>query len=133
MNDTTPTDIIGTSLGIDFNFENTEIVEYKKTNIITKNDDSDAEFDYTTTREELHTLLENGNVALKQVLEFALTSGSPKAIEASTKLISVLAGVSKDLVGLHKDRTKKTDDGKTVNNNVFVGSTSELLDQINNT
>lgn len=111
--------------------------------IITKNrevilpDTNGIEYDYSTTRSNLHSLLQTGQEALIRALEIADSSENPKAFEVVGNLLKQLADINAQLLDIHQQKQKldnihKKDVPTTVTNNaVFVGSTMELSKMIN--
>ena len=73
-------------------------------------------------------MIEKGNTALESLLDIAKEGEQPRAFEVATQLINSLAATTKELLILQK--TKKEVEGTnkpTKNeNNLFIGSTSEL-------
>lgn len=89
--------------------------------------------DYDVSRENLHTLIENGKQALEHALSIAKQSEHPRAFEVVGNLIKQLADVNQQLMDIHQQKkkldepAKGTASGKVTNNNaIFVGSTAEL-------
>ncbi|MEK9696693.1 MAG: hypothetical protein VW270_13100 [Candidatus Poseidoniales archaeon] len=95
-------------------------------------DDKDNDFDYT--RETLYDLINKGREGIEEMIEVARQSEHPRAYEVLAKLIKDTADTSAQLMDLHK-KVKEIDHimapkdkqlGHTTNNNLFVGSTTEL-------
>lgn len=90
----------------------------------------DNDFEYARTN--MYDIIEKGQEALTGILDVANMSQHPRSYEVAANLIKTLSEVNKDL--LHLSKTKKEIDkvdgnvesSKTINNNLFVGSTSEL-------
>ena len=86
--------------------------------------------DYEYARGNMISILEKGQEALNGVLEVAHQSQHPRAYEVVAGLIKTLADANKDLLELQKRQKDIADPeelkAKTVNNNLFVGSTAEL-------
>ena len=106
--------------------QSTEIVEIK--DVV----DDDAEF----ARQNIRDLIVKGNDAASHIVEIAKQSEHPRAFEVVGNMIKQLADVNQQLLDLHKQqadvgRIQKTET-KTVNNNVFIGSTNELNKIIKN-
>ena len=84
--------------------------------------------DYEFSRDQYHALIEKGNTALESLLDIAKEGEQPRAFEVATQLINSLSATTKELLILQK--TKKEVEGTnkpTKNeNNLFIGSTSEL-------
>ncbi len=96
-----------------------------------KKENIDTVTDYQYARGNMLSILEKGNQALDGMLDVADQSQHPRAYEVVATLIKTLADTNKDLIELAK-KTKELErmDGveapQTINNNLFVGSTSEL-------
>ena len=88
--------------------------------------------DFEYARGNMLNILEKGNEALDGILDVAQQSQHPRAFEVVAGLIKTLSDTNKDLLELQKrqkDLLKVDEDGanpKTINNNLFVGSTTEL-------
>ena len=90
-----------------------------------ENLDSDYEF----ARGNLIRVIEKGNLALDGILNVADMSQHPRGYEVVATLIKTMADANKDLLELSKrkkDLSGNTNSPKTINNNLFVGSTAEL-------
>ena len=89
---------------------------------------TDLTSDYDFSREQYHNIIEKGNEALVELLTIAKEGEQPRAFEVATQLMNSLAATTKELLILQK--TKKEVEGTnkpTKNeNNLFIGSTSEL-------
>jgi len=92
-----------------------------------------VDYDYEKTRDNLHSLLAHGQEALIHALDVAKQSEHPRAFEVVGNLVKQLADVNHQLLDLSEKRQKisgkdKEQDQptKTVNNAIFVGSTTEL-------
>ena len=95
---------------------------------------SDAEQDFELARKNLQELAKKGNKALDELIMLAKNSEHPRAYEVVATLIKTLADTNKDLLETRKrkldiDKARGVSaegSPKTVNNNLFVGSTAEL-------
>ena len=87
-----------------------------------------AESDYEFTRRNLYDVIEKGQYALDEMIEFARQSQHPRAFEVVGGLINGLVDANQKLLNLSKQiKEIKGKEEKTVtNNNLFVGSTAEL-------
>lgn len=116
-----------------------EPIEQPKTEIITKDgeilpSDTAVEDDFNTSRKNLRELLEQGQTALMHALDVARQSEHPRAFEVVGNLMKQLADVNQQLMDIHQQKKKLEDPGKesketkakTVNNNLFVGTTADL-------
>jgi len=94
---------------------------------------SDDDFQYA--RENLYGIIERGQDALNGIVELAQQSQHPRTYEVAAVLVRALSDANKDLLELQK--RKKDLDGikgpKTINNNLFVGSTNDLQKLIKKT
>lgn len=101
-------------------------------------DTDKIEYDYSKTRNNLHTLLMTGQEALNAALEVAQASENPRAFEVVGNLMKQLAEVNQQLMDLHQQKqkldlpVKKEQAANVTNNAIFVGSTQELSKLINN-
>ena len=111
----------------------TTIVEQQpKDNIGVPNDESiDADYEYA--RENLKLFIEQGKVAMENIIFLAKEGESPRAYEVVGQLIKTLSDTNKDLLDLGKkvkDLKSKKDDtqqpSQHITNALFVGSTAEL-------
>ena len=94
---------------------------------------STAENDFEMARRIKHELLVKGAEALEDMIEVAKSTEHPRAYEVLSGMIKNVGEVSDSLMDIHK---KKKDYDKpdekikelpnTTNNNVFIGSTSDL-------
>jgi hypothetical protein len=99
--------------------------------------DSDLDSDFATARNNLHQIINQGSDALEEALIVAKTSEHPRAFEVVGQLIKTLVDANKDLLDIQKKlkELKRVDEKdptpQTINNSIFVGSTSELQQLIN--
>ena len=99
--------------------------------------DDDIKTDYNYARENYYNLMEKGYDALDELLEIAKSSEHARHFEVASQLIKNLGDTNEKLLKLQqtkKELTKeKTNIGpNNVSNNLFVGSTSELLKMLKN-
>jgi hypothetical protein len=101
--------------------------------IIQKVNDDSAREDFTFARANIREVVENASDAIAKLSIIADQSQNPRAFEVLAKLMDSVVNASKHLLEIQKDirvidkpDTPNNDSGKTVNNNLFVGSTSEL-------
>lgn len=96
-------------------------------------EDSAVDEDYEYARKNLKGLIENGKVAMENIIFLAKEGESPRAYEVVGQLIKTLADTNKDLLELGKkakeargkDRHNESAP-QHVTNALFVGSTAEL-------
>jgi hypothetical protein len=94
--------------------------------------------DYEYARDNLRGLIENGKIAMENIIFLAKEGESPRAYEVIGQLIKTLSDTNKDLIELSKKvREAKGKDVQqqqpqnVTNNSLFVGSTAELQKLIN--
>ena len=95
----------------------------------------EAEDDFEFARGNLLNIILKGGEAVDEMLEFARASQHPRSYEVLSTLLKTLTDANKDLLSLQKTRKELavTDEGpKTVNQNLFVGSTAELQKMLKN-
>lgn len=87
--------------------------------------------DFEYARGNMIAAIEKGQEALSGIVDVAGMSQHPRSYEVVATLVKAVADANKDLLELSKKRKEleKTDDGgpKTVNNNLYLGSTADLL------
>jgi len=89
-----------------------------------------VETDYDYARGRMISIIEKGSEALDDALNLAQQSQTARAYEVVSDLVKTLAQTNKDLLESmkqKKDLEADTGGPKTVNNNLFVGSSAELL------
>ena len=91
--------------------------------------DTQVSDDFEYARGNLIAAIEKGQEALTDIVSVAGMSQHPRAFEVVATLLKTVADANKDLLELQKrkrDLTGETAAPTTVNNNLFVGSTTEL-------
>jgi len=97
---------------------------------IEKAEKKDIEDDAEHARDTLHSLIDKGNEAIDGILHIAKNSDHPRAYEVAGQLIKTVSDVAKDLLDVQKKKKDLQQDAPTkieTQNNLFVGSTHELL------
>jgi hypothetical protein len=94
------------------------------------NDDS-ALKDFTFARSNIQEVIQNGIDAIAKLATIADQSQNPRAFEVLAKLMDTVVNASEKLLDVQKkvkEMTKANEPtgDKTVTNNLFVGSTSDL-------
>jgi len=95
--------------------------------------DTDAEY----VRQNLYDLIEKGHTAIDEMMSIADQSQHPRSYEVLAAMIKTMVETNKDLLEVHEKKKKLTKDDidrvarDTINNNLFVGSTSDLLKLMN--
>lgn len=85
--------------------------------------------DYEYARGNMISAIEKGQEALSGILELAGMSQHPRSYEVAAKLLDSVTNANEKLLELTKkkmDISGEIGQPKTINNNLFVGSTAEL-------
>jgi len=92
--------------------------------------DKDVKDDYEFSRDTYRDLINTGVRSLDVLAELARESEHPRAFEVLSKSIKDIGDTTEKLMALQKtkkDLKKEDEESKRItNNNVFVGSTTEL-------
>lgn len=108
---------------------NNDIVSISEGKLTTITDeDSSVQKDYEYARGNLINIIEKGNEALDGILDVAGMSQQPRSYEVAATIINTLAAANKDLLEITKKKKELQGEKSptTINNNLFVGSTTEL-------
>ena len=108
--------------------ETVGITPEQKPDSLTKDDITK---DYEYTRGNLYSIIEKGQEAINGILELAQESEMPRAYEVAGQLIKSVSDATDKLMDLQKklkdvEEETKVKGPSTVNNALFVGSTTEL-------
>lgn len=101
-------------------------------------DEEQKSEDIDTARENISNAIDVTQTALQDLLSIAQQSQHPKAYEALNAMIKTYADISMGLVDLQMKKqrlnggAKSSEESKTINNNLFVGSTAELQQMLEN-
>ncbi len=126
---------IADELNLEYEEPKKEITKKQETPLAKKTDDADK--DYRSVRSNLYCIIDKGNEAIDGILEVAQEGDSPRAYEVAAQMIKTVAEANKDLMDLHKKMKdiKKEDvvnnHNNTTNNAIYVGSTKDLQDIVN--
>jgi multidrug efflux pump subunit AcrA (membrane-fusion protein) len=119
-------DPIGNALGLN-------PIQNTINNMMAEAQNDSASSDFETARANVLTVIENGQEAISTLSEIATSSQHPRAFEVLAKLMDTVLNANKDLLDLQsKIRDIQAADApingttRTINNNLFVGSTAEL-------
>lgn len=100
---------------------------------LTDQDKKNIKDDYETSRDTYLELIESGKRGLDLMVEVARESEHPRAFEVLSGMIKNVADVTDKLMDLNKKHKeikndpKQDDEAKAItNNNVFIGSTTDL-------
>lgn len=95
--------------------------------------DNTTNVDFEYARGNIISAIEKGQQALTDVVDFAARTQSPRTFEAVAQILNAVTSANKELLDLSKKKIdiekveNSTKNPSTVNNNLFVGSTAELL------
>ena len=113
-----------------------KIIQSPEENKIIKKDildnvEEDIKKDYKYTRGQLYSIIEKGQEAINGILELAQENEMPRAYEVAGQLIKNVSDATDKLMDLQKklkdvNKEEEQKGPSTVNNALFVGSTSEL-------
>jgi len=109
-----------------------EIVEAEKSlpSIVTAVDKSQEQSsDYKYSREVFYGLVERGQDAIEGILDIAKESEHPRVYEVAGQLIKTVSETTEKLIDLQAKMKELDKDGSLPNkvqNNLFVGSSTEL-------
>lgn len=95
-----------------------------------KKDDPNIKSDYEYSRSTYCDLIEKGRESLDLMIEVARESEHPRAFEVLANMIKNISDVNDRLMDLNKKTKEITEDREdrkqVTNNNLFIGSTTEL-------
>jgi len=107
-------------------------IQYHENKQVETDQQVDADLKYV--RENLYDLISSGSTAIDQMMSIADQSQHPRAYEVLSNMIRQMVETNKDLLDMHEKKnkisTKKEEQSSTVNNNLFVGSTKDILELI---
>jgi hypothetical protein len=131
MSEQSNNDPIGRALGIN------PLTKTTISNIVADAHNDSAKADFETARANILTMIEEGQDAMHKLTQIATQSQHPRAFEVLAKMMETMLQANKDLMGLQKDIRELdaadspiNEKAKTINNNLFVGSTAELQKMI---
>jgi len=91
--------------------------------------------DFNAARQNMKDLISTGFNAIDGIMKVADAGDSPRAYEVASILIKTVSELNNDLMDLHKKKSDALNDTKvvknTTNNSIFVGSTKDLQNIIN--
>jgi esterase/lipase len=91
--------------------------------------------DFDSARRNMKELIEKGFESLDGIMKVAEAGDSPRAYEVASILIKTISEVNTDLINIHKTTADALGVNKvvknTTNNSIFVGSTRDLQNLIN--
>jgi hypothetical protein len=93
--------------------------------------------DFDSARKNMKELISKGFESLDGIMKVAEAGDSPRAYEVASILIKTISEVNTDLINMHKTTADALGANKvvknTTNNSIFVGSTRDLQNIINQT
>lgn len=101
-------------------------------------DSNTANNDFEYARKIYHDLLAKGSESMEEMMEVARATEHPRAFEVLSNMMKNIADINGNLMDMHKKKkdfhqeNTKALPGGTTNNNVFVGSTSDLQRMLQN-
>ena len=91
--------------------------------------------DYDSARKNMKELISIGFEALDGIMKVAEAGDSPRAYEVASILMKTVSEINTDLMDIHKTTSDALGTNKvvknTTNNSIFVGSTRDLQNLIN--
>ena len=91
--------------------------------------------DFDSARKNMKELINKGFESLDGIMKVAEAGDSPRAYEVASILIKTISEVNTDLMNIHKTTADALGTNKvvknTTNNSIFVGSTRDLQNLIN--
>lgn len=86
------------------------------------------ESDFEFTRKSYYELIQKSLSAIEDMIDLARQSQNPRAFEVLNAMIKTNSEMNKGLLELQKDKKSLTgvETPSTVNNNLYVGSTTDL-------
>jgi len=112
--------------------ENDLVIHQDTDNVGSEELDNDIKY----VRDMMYDTIKNTSDAVEEMLGIAKQSQHPRAFEVVATLLNTQREASKDLLDLHKKKKELKHEDKdgpeTINNNLFVGSTADLLKMIRN-
>ena len=106
----------------------TVIMDSRKFTIMSTNDNKENDFELV--RRIKHGLLIKGEEALEDMIQVARATEHPRAYEVLSGMLKNVSDAGDSLIDIHKKKhdmeKKEVPALPTTNNNVFVGSTTDL-------
>ena len=106
---------------------------------MTDKSDENVENDYEYSKRTYYDLIEKGQGALDDMIDVARNLEHPRAYEVLSGMIKNVSDVNDKLMDLNKKKkdfykndTKQIEGNNTTNNNLFVGSTTDLQRMLKN-
>ena len=102
-----------------------------------KDTEKNLEQDYKAARETYHDLIEKGREGLEYMMEIAKESEHPRAFEVLATMIKTISDTNGELMKHNKirndiNKADEIENPTVTNNNLFVGTTTELQKMLQN-
>lgn len=103
-------------------------------NTVIKVDVVKGNTDFQTAKHGIENVIKIGTEAMNDLIDLAKLSQDPRSYRVLTELLSAMTSANKELAEIRAKEVDvelkeiKKDAPDTVNNNLFVGSTSEILE-----
>jgi len=102
-----------------------------------KDTEKNIETDYKMARETYHDLIEKGREGLEFMMEIAKESEHPRAFEVLATMIKTISDTNGELMKHNKirndiNKADEVENPTVTNNNLFVGTTTELQKLLQN-
>lgn len=103
-----------------------------------KRRDVDSDEQFSEVQANIRNAADVGEMALQELAQIASASQHPRAFEVVSTMIGQIVSANKQLLEIEKLKLEiekeknggQPEEAKVVNNNLFVGSTAELLEQL---
>ena len=113
-----------------------EVIEESRVTVMneTPSTDNDIDDDYKYAIENLKEIIDSAQQSIADLASIASTSESPRAYEVISTMMKTIVEANHGLLDIHKSVKKLKEDTdsapKNVTNELFVGSTSDLMKAI---
>lgn len=102
-----------------------------------KDTEKNIDQDYKAARETYHDLIEKGREGLEYMMEIAKESEHPRAFEVLATMIKTISDTNGELMKHNKirndiNKADEIENPTVTNNNLFVGTTTELQKMLQN-
>lgn len=94
-----------------------------------------TEENQTFAKNQIRSAIQDGQLALGELMQIAASSQHPRAYEVLATLVKTIAESSEKLANIEikqQELVRKNQSPSTINNNLYVGNASELLKMLKN-
>jgi endonuclease III-like uncharacterized protein len=121
---------------VEYEVKESKAIEKSKPIVVSedRSEERHIKEDYRIARENMQELIGIGKEAIDGILKVAYEGDSPRAYEVASQMIKNIAEINQDLVSIHKQMkeiNKEEINISQTNNSIYVGSTTDLQDLIN--